>query len=93
MALYNRALLFLYYLLLSIAVISGWPSQLTSQGLVKHLAHSNSAVKKGLMKQLFTKMWAGLEGTNKSGEAMVLIWGLKKQVDGVITRTLSKGSS
>lgn len=92
MALYNRAMMFLYYLLLSISVISGWPSQLISQGLVKHLAHSNSAVK-GLMKQLFTKMWAGLKGTNKSGEAMVLIWGLKKQVEGVITRTLSQGGS
>lgn len=45
------------------------------------------------MKQLFTKVWAGLRGTSKSSEANVLIWGMKKQAEGVITGTLGKNCS
>lgn len=91
---YNRPVMFLSCLLLTTSVKSGWtcvaqtyasPSHLISKefwetvGILKHV------IKKGLSKYLFTKVWAGLRGT-KSGEAIVLLWGLKKQVERVISR-------
>ena len=91
MALYNWTVMFPYYLLLSMSVNSGWPFQLISQSLGKYLACLR--LLRGFNETTVYKGVGRVKGNQKSSEANVLIWGMKKQAEGVITGTLGKNCS